>query len=276
MNPSTWIQNPLPISEPVSIPVSVPPSEPVSILVSPTPPLIQFPDMLWKTQITYITLDGLTSIKSPITFGQVFVSWDVPSWYTLMAQDKSWKVIDIQVDKKTTYSDWSLWHAIISMLVDDSIDTWIAFYITNNKTQKQKETINDLINSWLTISVKLNMSWSLYEAKLDSLNMNKPIYQWLDWDIVNEWWYKVPFISQIDWQEHKQLMARINLRKYNWNNNIRVDYVIENNWVYWPDAKSIVYDAELFFKIKIYFLLNIIGIVFINIFKSSIKLQFSI
>ncbi len=219
---------------------------------------IDFLDMWQTTELTYVTFEWLKQTKYWITFGQTFKEWDVPAWSTLIAQDNLWKPIDIQVDKKTTHNDWSLGHAIISMKVDDSIDTWVAFYVTTQDTAKTKETLTDLIDTWLTVRIVLNLSWStVYEAKLDPLNMDTPMYHWLDWHIVNEWWYKVAFVNSQN-QEHPHLMARINLRKYSWSDNIRVDYTVENNWVYTPDVHTLTYDAELYINnTKIYEKLNL-------------------
>ena len=200
-----------------------------------------------KAEITSIKIKGLKKqIDTPITFGQPFSKGDIPEGYTLAAQNEYGDVIDIQVDKKATYKDGSLRHAIISTILHNTSGSSLALHAVPDKPEKLSTTATSkALNSSFSVRMKLFVNNILYVANLDHAAISSPNRTWLNGSVVNEWKFKLPFVTTDD-LEHPHLMARVNLRKYNGSDNARVDITIENDRTFVKKPGNINYDAQIF------------------------------
>ena len=200
-----------------------------------------------KTEITSIKIKGLNKqIDTPITFGQPFSKGDVPVGYTLAAQNEYGDVVNIQVDKKATYQDGSLRHAIISTILHNTSGSRLALHSVPDKPEKISTTVtSETLNSGFSVGMKLFVNNILYVANLDHAAMSSPNRTWLNGSVVKEWEFKLPFVTTDD-LEHPHLMARVNLRKYNEIDNARVDITIENDRTFVKRPGNINYDAQIF------------------------------
>ena len=200
-----------------------------------------------KAEITSIKIKGLNKkIDTPITFGQPFSKGDVPAGYTLAAQNEYGDVINIQVDKKVTYQDGSLRHAIISTILHNTSGSSLALYTVPDKLKKISTTAtSEALNSGVSVRMKLFVNNILYTADLNHAAISSPNRTWLNGSVVNEWQFKLPFVTTED-LEHPHLMARVNLRKYNEIDNVRIDITIENGWTFVKKPKNINYNAQFF------------------------------
>ncbi len=243
--------NPLPPKTPTPVPST--PSIPAP--PAPTPPKAPLPTG-WVTTYprlnniaatTYINIEGLRNqTNTPITFGQPFAKGDVPAGYTLVAGDDVGNVIDIQVDKKATFSDGSLRHAIISTILDYTSSAGLALYVVPDKgSQSTKETTKDLSNTGLDVSIELRIAGVLYTADLDNTVISNPDSTWLSGSVVKEWEYKLPLL-RANGSKHPHLLAHLNVRKYQGINNVRVDVSIENGWTFVNNPGNIKYDVQVF------------------------------
>ncbi len=201
---------------------------------------------------TYINVEGLNNqVNAPITFGQPFAKGDVPSGYTLVAGDDFGNVIDIQVDKKATFKDGSLRHAIISTVLNNSSSAGLALYaVPNTGSHGSTETTTDLKNTGLDVSVELLINGVLYTADLHGASISKPYSTWLSGSVVKDWEYKLPLVKA-NGSKHPHLQAHLNIRKYTGINNIRVDVTIENGWTFVSNPGNIDYDAQVFINNKL-------------------------
>jgi len=81
-------------------------------------------------QIPNVQIEGIGNQKHvPTTFGHPLKKEDLFSGTTLISKSSTGDAVAIQVDKKATFSDGSLWHLTISSLLRNSEDTKLKLFV---------------------------------------------------------------------------------------------------------------------------------------------------
>lgn len=209
-------------------------------------------DFVDKNFITYVTLSNdPVSVSTPVTFGQPFAKGDVPFGAALIARDNYGNLIPIQVDKKSSFPDGSLRHAVISVLMSNPMPPGFALYLAPvsqgniNINALPSETTFDLVKAGFTSVVDLMINNQHYRAELNADTLTRSASTWLSGFLVSEWSFRVPLQSDAG-IVHPELTARFSVRKYVNSNNVRVEVVIENSHSFAGNPSNISYDAQIF------------------------------
>lgn len=201
----------------------------------------------------------------PITYGQVFLEGDVPAGHSLQGKINDTPVL-IQVDKKSTHSDKSLRHAVLSLVVPsigpgESIVVKTPAYQgeSNNNPAEISALIATGLSSTLTLDVQERVDPNMpqepgntkvvqYKVELQDLFQTGIVERWLSGPVVTEWMTSGSLKRVSDDAEHPHLSARFHIRYYPATSSIRVDLAVENNWAFAEKPQNIYYDAD--FKIN--------------------------
>ncbi len=191
--------------------------------------------------ITTITFKNETSsamVNEPVTFGQAFISGDLPSgnaWVELQGYETT---IPCQLDVKTTH-EGSVRHASISaILALIPANTTLTYNIVRAlpaisaepKTPADFPGLNAvaIINSTGT-ELAGPLAGVTYTADAANKLASGDYITLLSGAIVSEWLLRVPLVDSFG-NEHPDLCARFYIRAYAGQARARINYFIENCW----------------------------------------------
>ncbi|KPA15414.1 conserved hypothetical protein, secreted [Candidatus Magnetomorum sp. HK-1] len=188
----------------------------------------------------------------PITFGQVFKKGDVSENQTLVAYLKDMQPMRIQVDRKATYSDGSLKHAIISCIFPEFYadeEKLMTLYTTRQKREQALPlTLDDLLETDFDalVTVVLDHKRYLLSAR-ELLKNSSDISKWISGPVCTEWHVWSKFLD-IDQQVHPHLAVHFYIRAYVADEqieNVRVTTIMENNWTFEYGPRKFTYDVSI-------------------------------
>ncbi len=183
----------------------------------------------------------------PVTFGQMFKAGDVPAGSDLAGRLLDGTDVTLQVNKKATHSDGSLRHAIITAklpsLAGSGTET-IILSTANPKTQAASVALSDLLASSFDTSVQINLGGTLYTASAKDLLQNGTVTNWLSGPEVSEWIVGAP-VKTAGGSAHPHLTAYFHVRAYAGLQRVRVDVVVENNWIMVANPTTFNYDVDI-------------------------------
>ncbi|ETR66831.1 MAG: hypothetical protein OMM_05464 [Candidatus Magnetoglobus multicellularis str. Araruama] len=202
--------------------------------------------------IDFEDFHGRHQFNFPITFAQVFKEGDVTENQTLVAYLKDMQPVNIQVDRKATYSNGSLKHAVISCIfpefyADD--EKHMTLYTTRQKREQQLAlTRDDLLSTDFDalVSVVLDHKRYLVSAR-ELLKHSTDIKKWISGPVCTEWhvWSK---LLDMDQQAHPHLAVHFYIRAYTADEkivNVRVTTIMENNWTFEYGPRKFTYDISI-------------------------------
>ena len=187
------------------------------------------------------------STNTPITFAQVFKQGDIPAGQTVKATLANDVDLPIQVDKKATYSDGSLKHAIISTFIPELTQeekARIYLNATNTAANDTPLNLNTLLASGFDSVITITIGSTTYTASAADLLNTLPETLWLSGQTVTEWQVTAP-MEDAQGGDHPHLQARFNIRAYSGFDSVRVSAIVENNWSYEPNPATYSYDLKI-------------------------------
>lgn len=210
------------------------------------------------TAIAAIDESGKDRSDVPVTFGQIFKSGDVPAGTHLRATIDG-KAIPIQVDRKATYANGSLRHAVVTVLVPDlpaSEARVIALSTGGQAASGEPVALSDLLATDFDARVVLNVGGETLTANARDLleqvhadgkcqPWGRQCNLWLSGPEVSEWIVGGSMHSEAGPSPH--LAAYFYVRAYAGDpiDRVRVNVVIENDWTWVPNPQNITYDATI-------------------------------
>ncbi|MCF6210132.1 MAG: hypothetical protein L3K24_05575 [Gammaproteobacteria bacterium] len=152
-----------------------------------------------------------------------------------------------QVDNKAVHPDGSLRHAVIT--------TWLpalgagqslaAELVTSNSAgEGSAVSATDLLATSFDAVIELTLGGVVYTASARDALSDDSSRRWLEGPLVTEFTLKRPFTAG-DGSIHPHLMARFDVRAYQGLGSVRVDAIVENNWIYVPNPSNFTYDARV-------------------------------
>ncbi|GAB3678582.1 hypothetical protein GCM10028792_20540 [Salinisphaera aquimarina] len=226
-------------------------------------------DIAGAASVVNVAIIGETDRRSSsdsITFGQVFAKGDVPAGSALVGTVDGGQV-PMQVDKKATWADGSLRHAVITARMSDVGDGSPKRLSINvipqaRDAQTRPEnaiTLSDVLGSGFDAQVDVKASGAgnykisahdLLQTVSQSGNCSawsKNCKQWLDGPLASEWIVSGQVISGNE--ALAGLNVYFNVRAYAGEDGaierVRVDTVFENNWAYAKTSENIDYSASI-------------------------------
>ncbi len=188
------------------------------------------------------------------TFGQVFKKGEVASGQKikLIKEDGSEWAFGSQIDRKTTYTDGSLKHAVITLKVpawdidpeSKTIHKLMFAAEAGDDNSSSVTTAADIIASGFdsVISVDIEgITWSASAAEL--LTAATDDDRWLVGEMVTEY-LVAGALKDVSANEHPHLQARFNIRAFE-DGNIRVAVILENVWSFEQNPLSYQYDIDI-------------------------------
>ncbi len=200
----------------------------------------------------------------PITFGQVFKRGAVMSDQMLSASMNG-QAIPTQVDKKATWADGSLRHAVVSVRVP-TLEAGRRPAVALNAVQasarsRRSVMIDQLLASNFDAQVVIRVNGRGYMASARQMlaraaqsggcgPWSHECKQWLSGPLVSEWLVSGPVAGLSDpGGIGNSLNVAFHVRAYadagGTITRARVDFVIENAWAYKAAPRNITYDATL-------------------------------
>ena len=189
-----------------------------------------------------------------VTFGQVFKQGEVSSGQKvkLIRENGSEWTFGSQIDRKTTYADGSLKHAIITLKVpawdidpeSKTIQKLMFAAESGNDSTSSVTAAADIIASGFdsVISVDIEgVTWSVSAAELLATATDND--RWLAGEMVTEYLVSGALKDGSE-NQHPHLQARFNIRAFE-DGNIRVAVILENVWAYEPNPLSYQYDIDI-------------------------------
>ncbi|HYW91810.1 MAG TPA: hypothetical protein VFA95_04990, partial [Gammaproteobacteria bacterium] len=219
-----------------------------------------------KGLISFQVVGGAGGLQKniPVTVGEVFQRDAVGPDSHLVARIGGTEV-PLQVDRKATWNDGSLKHAIITVRVprlDAGSRSFVTLYTTDKAgNHAGSVTIRDLLSSGFNAEVSLHIKGKDYrvnarrllEAALHKGNCKpwgRECNKWLAGPLVTEWLVGGA-LETPNGNVDPHLHVYFYIRAYADNavdtkvNRARVDIVVENDWSYVKDPSNITYDATL-------------------------------
>jgi len=199
-----------------------------------------------KPDITFIDQSNTSNTHIPITFGQVFSSGDVPVGLDVVV-NVGGTPLPTQVDAKATHPDGSLRHAVITtQLPALGADQVLAAKIVTTSLTAGGTAVSatDLLATSFDAVVELTLDGVVYTASARDALSDDSSRRWLEGPLVTEFTLKRPFMAS-DGSVHPHLMARFDVRAYQGLASVRVDTIVENNWIYVPNPSNFIYDARV-------------------------------
>ena len=187
------------------------------------------------------------STNAPITFAQVFKKGDIPAGQSIKATLANDIALPIQVDKKATYDDGSIKHAVISAFIPElNQEEKARIYLnaTNAAGDDTPLNLNTLLANGFDSVITITLDGTVYNASAADLLANTPETLWLSGQTVSEWIISAP-IEDLNGNEHPHLQARFNIRAYSGFDSVRVSAIVENAWSYEPNPETYSYDLKI-------------------------------
>lgn len=211
-----------------------------------------------------IIIQGNDSTDTSVTVGQVFARNTVASNQTFIAALGE-QVVPAQIDKKASWPDGSLRHAIITVQVPPGTtgkDNVVKlFAVDRNEGQEGQSApvdIGQVLATSFDANVSLKIDGKTYAASARDLLANarqqgqcsawaQACKQWLSGPLTSEWIVGGPVSA--GGSTHPHLSVYFHVRAYadaaGAVSRVRVDSVIENNWAYAPNPGDQRYDAKI-------------------------------
>ncbi len=187
------------------------------------------------------------STNSPVTFAQVFKQGDIPADQSIRATLANDVALPIQVDKKATYDDGSLKHAIISAFIpelEQEEKARIYLNATNAEGNDTPLNLSTLLDDGFDSVITITLNDTVYTASAADLLGNSAETLWLSGQTVSEWMVSAP-MEDAQGNPHPHLQARFNIRAYNGFDSVRVSAIVENVWAFEPNPASYSYDLKI-------------------------------
>lgn len=181
------------------------------------------------------------------TFGQVFVRGDVPRGDTVTAISADGAALKTQLDAKATNPDGSLRHGVMTVIfphIPHGSD--ISFTLTREKASSATTPAiepNALPADFDTV-VRLVDKSRVLTASAKALLNGGHVKKWLEGPLVSEWWVSGPLRDQKG-QADPHLSVEFGIRSYGKGRPLRVEAVIENDWIFVPNPMTEFYDAQI-------------------------------
>ncbi len=199
-----------------------------------------------KPDVTFIDQSNLAGTDIPITFGQVFAPGDVPAGLSVKV-NVGGNPLPTQVDGKAVHPDGSLRHAVITAWLPalGAGQSLAAELVTSNSAGGGAAvSAADLLATNFDAVIELTLDGVVYTASArDALSADSS-RRWLEGPLVTEFTLKRSF-KAADGSVHPHLMARFDVRAYQGLGSVRVDAIVENNWIYVPNPSNFTYDARV-------------------------------
>ncbi len=183
----------------------------------------------------------------PMTFGQVFAQGRVANTDNLRAvMDDASMSFDLQMDAKTAWPDGSVKHAIVSGVMPSlDVASSRTFSIDSfGNPLGEAILLSDVLAGGFDATVEIILEGAVYTASAAELFNREAPKQWLAGAVASEW-RVLSSLQDSDGNAHPHLAVQFNVRAFQGLNNIRVDFVIENNWTYEDDPSNHRYDVAL-------------------------------
>ena len=198
--------------------------------------------------VTFENTTGTSQSNVPVTFGLVFeqgaISADQPLEARPLASGAS---IPLQIDRKATYPDGSLRHAVASALLPGlagNESRAVSIEPAMSEPTGQNVTLGDLSASGASLLVRLNTDGSEYTASLQDA-LSSVHMQWLQGPVASEWITSTWFRQSGSGTAHPHLQARFHVRKYSGSGSVKVDLVVENNTTWVGGLRNYTYDVDI-------------------------------
>jgi hypothetical protein len=202
-----------------------------------------------KGDITAVSIVNEADAQAnlPVTFALPFVRGAVPVGETLTARLSNGAALPTQVDAKATNPDATLRHAIVTVVLPklgagDS-DTIVLAPVRPHASTRKSVTLDDLPQDF-DAAVKLTLDGKTYSASARTLLKQGSTRQWLHGPIVSEWIVRGPLVDA-QGKADPYLAAQFAIRCYR-SGEVRVAFVVENDWTYVPAPHAMAYAAALY------------------------------
>ena len=196
--------------------------------------------------VTFIDQSNLSNTNIPVTFGQVFAPGDVPVGLSVKVNVGGNPLLT-QVDGKATHPDGSLRHAVITTWLPTlSAGQSFTTELVSSNSAEGGEAVSavDLLATSFDAVIELTLGGVVYTASARDALSDNSSRRWLEGSLVTEFTLKRPFTAG-DGSIHPHLMARFDVRAYQGLESVRVDAIVENNWIYVPNPSNFTYDARV-------------------------------
>lgn len=196
----------------------------------------------------------------PVTFGQVFVDGAVGEGDSLQAYVGGAQV-PTQVDRKATYADHSLRHAVVTVLLPqlDSRATPVVTLKKGGSALDSAVTVGGLLSTSFSATVTLTINGQKYTTdarkllqSAEAMGRCKPWSKicnvWLKGPLTSEWLVGGPIAADGSIGSH--IAVYFYIRAYasapgGAVNKARVNVVVENDWAYGANPQNITYGATI-------------------------------
>ncbi|MBN1377799.1 MAG: hypothetical protein JXA04_01035 [Gammaproteobacteria bacterium] len=210
--------------------------------------------------------------QQPFTTGYVFKEGEFRTGSAWQAVSVDGFRIPLQLDIKALHRDGSIRHAIVSGFTPAKLKNGTRFEIVKSAaaTEGSAITLEQLIKANVNAEIKIQTAGKSYSLSLQPMlhaadekpeqksmlsrllaaspfatSQNGIIFrQWLTGPVVSEWIIGGPLLDD-EVHAHNYLAGYFHVRAYQDLKNIRVDFVIENNWTFQQQPQNITYDIEL-------------------------------
>ncbi|AKU98487.1 hypothetical protein AKJ09_05151 [Labilithrix luteola] len=180
-----------------------------------------------------------------VGFGHAFAAGDVPAGVTLAGRDKDGNGVALQVDKKATYADGSLRHAVITAKLP-TVAAGGRFDLDLVSAAPAASApgldLTTLANSGFDAEVRIKVDGTEYAASVKPL-LAVATSTWLDGPLAKEALLAAP-LKDSNGNVHPQLAARFQVRM-DAGGSARVDVIVENDWAYAPAPSAYTYDLTI-------------------------------
>lgn len=212
----------------------------------PPPPPPPAPPPAGSTLTSVTVTNYGASGETVVTFGQVFKPGEVPAGAVVGAALPDNTPVPLQTDKKSTYPDGSLKHAVLSAhgyMSAGQTGTVNLFAYTPGAAAPAVSLSGLLATSFDSV-VTLNIGGTNYSASARDLLLNTTPQTWLSGPEVSEWIVGGP-VRTAGGAAHNHLSVYFHVRAYAGYSHVRVDAVVENNWTFKSGAGRFDYTANV-------------------------------
>jgi hypothetical protein len=182
-----------------------------------------------------------------VTFGQAFRAGDVAADQPVVARLADGTALPLQFDKKASYADGSVRHAVLTVLLPTLPGRGVeevALAGGSEHIAGESIVLDDLLKSAFDTTVSLKMGGVTYRASAREALAARSL-QFLRGPLVSEWIAGGP-VKTSDGVVHPHLAAYFHVRAYGKPvSAARVDVVLENNWTLVPSPQDFTYDVSI-------------------------------